>query len=66
MVTLPTACWPTPAARLCCIEGILQPATTAAAQVYTLVFDMAQIPEPATCTLSLLALAALATRRRRH
>ena len=50
----------------CSIEGILQPGTTAAAQVYTLVFDMAQIPEPATCTLSLLALAALATRRRRH
>ncbi len=50
----------------CSIEGILQPATAAAAQVYTLVFDMAQIPEPATSTLSLLALAALAARRRRH
>ena len=49
-----------------CIEGFLQPATATEAQVYTLVFDMAQIPEPASSTLSLLALAALATRRRRH
>ena len=50
----------------CSIEGILQPGTAAAAQVYTLVFDMAQLPEPATSTLSLLALTALAARRRRH
>ena len=50
----------------CSIEGILQPGTAAASQVYTLVFDMAQLPEPATSTLSLLALTALAARRRRH
>lgn len=49
----------------CSIEGILQQGITAEAQVYTLVFDMARLPEPATATLSLLALAALAARRRR-
>ena len=49
----------------CSVEGILQQGTTADAQVYTLVFDMARLPEPATATLSLLALAALAARRRR-
>lgn len=50
----------------CSIEGILQQGLTAEARVYTLVFDMARLPEPATATLSLLALAALAARRRKR
>lgn len=49
----------------CSIEGTLQSTCSGDAQVYTLVFDVALLPEPATPTLSLLALATLAARRRR-
>ena len=50
----------------CTITGTLQSPYMSGSQVYTVVFDVALLPEPTTATLALLALAALATRRRRR